>query len=181
MLDNDLTLTLADNSNFRLRTITKKDLGNLRIWKNKHKNSFFLKVDISPEQQESWYINFRERDHDYMFVVEQNIESYWEAVGCMGFRKLADEDCVDAYNIIRGRKLEPSSFSMSDAFRTMLKYAASLYSELPIRCKVLCDNQAVEWYKKNEFSIIDTINGEYYLMELSKDSLKNYNLIINTK
>jgi hypothetical protein len=82
---------------------------------------------------------------------------------------------------MRAVKLEPSTFTMSEAFRMMLAFADRKYPDLPIRCKVLCANPAVEWYKKNDFSIVDRIGDEYYLMELSKDALKNCNVDISNK
>jgi hypothetical protein len=179
MDDKNLVLALAEHPDLRLRAIGREDIENLRIWKNRNKGSFFLNRDISPEEQEKWFAAFQARDEDLMFVVEQMVGDGWQAIGCMGFRKLADEGCIDAYNIMRGAKPAPGSFTMSDAFRAMLAFAAANYQDLPIRCKVLCANPAVEWYKKNDFSIVDKVDDEYYLMELSKDSLKNCNVIIS--
>ncbi len=179
MNDKNLILTLADHEDLRLRAIGREDIENLRVWKNKNKGSFFLNRDILPEEQEKWFAAFSNRDDDHMFVVEQLVAGEWQSIGCLGFRKLADEGCVDAYNIMRAFKLEPSSFTMSDAFRAMLAFAALKYEDLPIRCKVLSRNPAVEWYKKNNFSIVESVGDEYVLMELSKDSLKNCSVIIN--
>ena len=113
-----------------------------------------------------------------MFIVEQLAGEEWQAIGCMGFRRLDDEGCVDAYNIIRAKKIEPATFTMSEAFKTMLAYAASMYPRLPLQVKVLSHNPAVEWYKKNQFSVIQTVNN-YYLMELNKDSLENITWSVN--
>ena len=174
MQNKNLILLSADHPDFRLRSIGKADIENLRNWKNQNKNSFFLKREITQEQQEKWYGNFVNREQDHMFIVEQQVGSDWKEIGCMGFRKLEEEGCIDGYNIIRARKIEPSSFTMSDAFRTMLAYAASLYADWPLRVKVLSNNPAVEWYKKNHFTTI-TSENEYVLMELAKESLKNCN------
>jgi hypothetical protein len=182
MNDKNLILSLAGHPDLRLRAIGREDIENLRIWKNKNKGSFFLNRDILPEEQEKWFAAFAARDEDFMFVVEQKTDEDWQSIGCLGFRRLADEGCVDAYNIMRAVKIEPSSFTMSDAFRLMLAFAAERYPDLPIRCKVLCGNPAVEWYKKNDFSIVERVGDDYYLMELAKDSLKNCSVIIsNTK
>ena len=179
MDDKNLILSLADHADLRLRAIGREDIENLRIWKNRHKNSFFLNRDILPEEQERWFAAFQDRADDYMFVVEQAAAGDWQSIGCLGFRKLADEASVDAYNIMRGEKgAHAASFTMSDAFRAMLAFAASRYADLPIRCKVLCNNPAVEWYKKNDFSIIENVNDEYYLMELDKASLVGCDVII---
>jgi hypothetical protein len=181
MDDKNLILSLAEHADLRLRSIGREDIENLRIWKNRHQGSFFLNRDILPGEQEKWFAAFENRGDDFMFVVEQEetSEGDWRSIGCLGFRKLTDEACVDAYNIMRGEKgAHPASFTMSDAFRAMLAFAASKYEDLPIRCKVLCNNPAVEWYKKNDFSIIENVNDEYYLMELDKASLVGCDVII---
>jgi len=181
MSDKNVILSAAEHADLRLRAIGREDIENLRVWKNKNKGSFFLNRDILPEEQEKWFEAFSERDEDFMFVVEQSVNDSWETIGCMGFRRLADEGCIDAYNIMRGSNPAPASFAMSDAFRLMLAYAASLYPDLPIQCKVLCKNPAVEWYQKNNFSIVGERSGEYYLMELAKDSLQNISVNISDK
>ena len=180
MFDKNLILVSTDHSDLRLRTIGKNDIENLRNWKNENKTSFFLNSDITPERQKKWYENFKTREHDYMFIVEQNVANDWKDIGCMGFRKLEDEACVDGYNIIRAKKIEPASFTMSEAFQLMLAYAASCYPGLPIRVKVLSGNPAVAWYQKNQFSIIRQ-EKDYYLMEINKDSLLNIHFIKTTK
>jgi hypothetical protein len=174
----NLILSSTGHTDLRLRTISQKDIGDLRAWKNENKNSFFLKQEITAEQQEKWYAAFSGREHDQMFVVEQLEGKEWKKIGCMGFRKLEEEGCVDAYNIIRSRKIEPASFTMSDAFRTMLSYAASLYPDLPLRVKVLSNNPAVEWYQINQFSVIGR-EKEYVLMEMKKGSLTTIAWSIN--
>jgi hypothetical protein len=136
-----------------------------------NRNSFFLKDEITPEQQSAWFAAFRKRENDRMFVVEQQVGNKWEKIGCMGFRLLTDEGCVDAYNIIRSQKIEPADFVFADPFRLMLAYAGSLYS-LPIRCKVLTENPAVHWYERNGFAIVGEGDG-YVLLELDKDSIKD--------
>ena len=171
MSNKNVILSTADHADLRLRAIDREDIENLRVWKNKNKGSFFLNRDITPEEQEKWFENFSARDEDFMFVVEQSVGGDWRSIGCMGFRHLPDEGCTDAYNIMRAERGSPASFTMSDAFRLMLKYAVEIYPELPVRCKVLCANPAVEWYQKNDFSIVGQSGEEYYLMELAKDSL----------
>lgn len=166
-------------ADYRLRSIDERDLEDLRTWKNANKNSFFLREDITPEQQSAWFDKFRNRPDDQMFVVEQRTESGWEKIGCMGFRRLEDEGCVDAYNIIRSRKLEPASFSMSDAFRLLLAYAVDLHPSMPIRCKVLTENPAVEWYERNGFAKLDRGEG-YVLMDLDKVSIGKIRSVIES-
>jgi RimJ/RimL family protein N-acetyltransferase len=173
MHNKNLTLSLARFPDLRLRAIGQEDIENLRTWKNENKNSFFLKQEITPEQQWKWYQAFSTRNDDHMFIVEQLEAGKWTPIGCMGFRELAEEGNVDAYNIIRSKKIGNASFTMSEAFRLMLAYASSLYPQLPLRVKVLSHNPAVAWYEKNDFSKIGEQDG-YFAMELNKDSLNDF-------
>ena len=161
----------------RLRMIDVADIEDLREWKNANKGSFFLRQDITSEQQGEWYAKFREQEDNFMFVVEQLLGQQWEKIGCMGFRYLPDENCVDGYNIIRSRKIGDASFSMSDAFRTMLAHADSVYPDMPLRVKVLSENPAVAWYERNGFTTIGARDG-YYLMEVDKQQLEDVNLAV---
>lgn len=179
MSEDRTIISSATNPDFRLRSIESGDIEDLRGWKNLNKGSFFLKEDITPEQQRVWFNHFCHRAADRMFVVEQRTDDGWEKIGCMGFRLLHEECCVDAYNIIRSRKIEPASFNMSDPFRTMLAYAGRLHDNLPIRCKVLTDNPAVSWYERNGFSMVEQLEG-FVLMELDKNTIENLELNINS-
>ena len=164
-------------TDMRLRMIDIGDIEDLREWKNANKQSFFLKQEITPEQQGEWYAKFRERENDMMFVVEQLVADRWEKIGCMGFRYLPEERCVDGYNIIRARKVGEASFSMSDAFRTMLAYADAEYPNEPIRVKVLSGNPAVAWYERNGFKTLEEKDG-YFLMEVDKQTLEDISLTV---
>lgn len=165
MKDPHETIYSPGNLDFRLRPIEEGDIEDLRNWKNLNKASFFLRTDITPEQQLAWFNAFSSRPHDHMFIVEQAVSSDWQRIGCMGFRLLEGEGCVDAYNIIRSRRIEPASFNFSDPFKLMLARAARLYPEYPIRCKVLSENPAVAWYEKNGFRTVASADT-YFLMEL---------------
>lgn len=168
--NNDILVQSESGLGFRLRPIGDSDIKDLRVWKNRNKGSFFVQSDITSDQQIAWFAGFQGRPDDWMFVVEQHTAGGWQKIGCMGFRKLDDEECVDAYNIIRAKKIEPASFTMADVFRSMLKTADSKYPDLPIRCKVLIENPAVEWYERQGFSKIDR-GDTYFLMELDKCGL----------
>jgi hypothetical protein len=172
MSDINIILTLEGHENLRLRSVNRHDLEDLRNWKNNNKNSFFLHQDITREQQQKWFLVFSTKEYDHMFIVEQQAEGEWKKIGCMGFRRIEEEGCVDAYNIIRSLKIEPASFTMSDAFRTMLVYANSIYPDLPLQVKVLVNNPAVAWYKMNEFTELQK-KENYVLMQLNLDSIRN--------
>ncbi len=159
-----------EKRDFRLRPADQSDLDDLRQWKNSNKASFFLKDDIDRSQQLTWFHAFESRSDDHMFIVEQFAQGNWQKIGCMGFRKLDDEGCIDAYNIIRAKRIEPASFSMADVFLSMLKMAHNLYPDLPIRCKVIVGNPAVAWYEKQGFTKIEAYDS-YFLLEFDRSKL----------
>jgi hypothetical protein len=168
----NITLNIPKHPDLRLRSIHHPDIENLRRWKNANKQSFFLAEDITAEQQEKWYSVFSQRVHDHMFIVEQETADGWKSIGCMGFRRLEDESCVDGYNIIRAERIEPASFTMSDAFLAMLAYAAHQYPALPLQVKVLSHNPATSWYEKNGFHVIEQ-RDDHVLMELDTSVLQH--------
>lgn len=156
-------------SGFCLRSIEAADLSNLRIWKNENRKSFFYQEIITPEQQNIWFQNYCKRLHDYIFVIEGNTQG---PIGCMGFR--LKDDKVDLYNIIRGVKKSGNIF-VHNAMYTMLAYIINTYDE-PIKCDVLKDNPAVEWYKKCGFAIWE--EKEYYVMGIERDDIPEVNIFV---
>lgn len=164
--------TVAEESNnLELREITISDIENLRRWKNDNRKSFFYQEEISPEQQKKWYAGYVERLNDYMFIVEENsgTDTYPEkhAIGCMGFR-LENECTIDLYNIIRGEE-SISHATMRSAMQMMLCYIADMFPKYKIKCDVLKDNPAVEWYKKCGLAIWE--EKEYYIMGIRKEDI----------
>ena len=125
-----------------IHAITEKDLSNLRQWKNDHREFFFYKEEISSEQQQDWFCEYQKRLDDYMFIVKvDDVE-----IGCMGIRLFSD--AWDIYNVIRAN--QNGKGAMSSALQSMIRFAESRHS-FPITVKVLKNNVAVDWYKKNGF------------------------------
>ena len=150
------------NVNFRLKLIEVDDIEELRLWKNKHKESFFLKKDITPEEQIKWF-EFYERDKEnFMFVVQEGVDNYYIIVGCMGYR--VKDNIVDVYNIMRGKRNKDSCNSMATAFTTMNVYISCKY-KYDITCKVLNNNPARHWYEKLNFETTNQLSeySEYKL------------------
>lgn len=160
----DIILHVKDISDMRLRSVTRKDVEDLRIWKNQHRIRFFYKQEISPESQTEWYKGYVHREEDYIFIMEIMLNNTWEKIGCLGFRVI--EGKIDLYNVIRGRSTEVRS-SMRSAMLLLLAYISARYS-YSIKCDVLVDNPAVEWYNKCGFSIKEC-RGDYYIMVFEKD------------
>lgn len=134
-----------------LKSINQNDIELLRQWKNENRNSFFHKEYITEEQQKQWFTSFSQRKNDYMFLVYSD----GKPIGCMGIRLL--DHVWDVYNVIRG--IGSGNGIMSRA----MKYMLSHFKYYPITVKVLVDNKAVKWYKKNCF-VIQQETETYYTM-----------------
>lgn len=156
--------------NMRLRSTEQMDIEMLRTWKNKNRDRFFFKEIISAGQQIKWFEQYLLREEDSIFIVEIRDSDQWKRIGCLGYRKL--EDTVDLYNIIRGEKTEEKS-SMKEAMKLLLAYVTKKYA-CPIKCDVLIDNPAVEWYNRCGFVIKEQIDDFYIMMfERQKIQLPN--------
>ncbi|MEM5507014.1 hypothetical protein WNY81_19425 [Shewanella frigidimarina] len=148
---------------FYLQDVRVADLENLRLWKNKHRNSFFHKEIISPKQQADWFDSYQSDSENKMFVVMLD----GEAIGCMGYR--IKEGIIDVYNIMRGVETNNEKFKMSDAFKLMLNFIKHKYKK-KITCVVLNENPAFNWYVKNEF----VVKKEYETYSLLEYNPKKY-------
>lgn len=157
---------------FSMRTITEEDIEVLRQWKNSHREFFFHKDLISPEQQTLWYRQFSEAADDHMFVivVEATI------IGCIGARLL--NGCVDIYNVILGRKEYGRRGIMSSALKATCAFVGLLYSGRPIQVRVLKENSAIRWYEKNHF-VLTLMQEDHVVMELGKAAPEYYECSAN--
>src|SRR4051812_25017935 len=82
----------------RLRLVEPRDRETMRVWKNANKKSFFLKSDITPEQQATWFAGYETRDDDHNYAVEEREGDAWAVVGLIACR-LREGD-VDVYNVM---------------------------------------------------------------------------------
>lgn len=153
-----------------LRTIQRRDLENLRGWKNTYRDYFFHKDVISAEAQLRWFDAYQQRPEDVMFVVEVHDEP----VGCMGVRMLCGE--ADAYNIIRGSEAAAGRGIMSTAFRMMCTFAESRFDG-PIGLRVLRVNPAVDFYKRMGLQIVGD-EGDHFTMRLNPGLLRRVPWVI---
>jgi diamine N-acetyltransferase len=56
-----------------LRLLEEGDLALTRVWRNQdHIRRWFLTSDpITPEQHQEWFLRYRDRDDDFVFVIEE--------------------------------------------------------------------------------------------------------------
>ncbi|WP_350551522.1 hypothetical protein [Pseudoalteromonas sp. 120-MNA-CIBAN-0494] len=156
-------IILDEHEIFSLVSLSIANLENLRLWKNKHRNSFFHKEIITTKQQLEWFNSYLNDSENQMYIVMLN----GEAIGCMGYR--FKEGVIDVYNIMRGVETNHEKFTMSDAFKLMLNFINYKYQK-KISCVVLNENPAFNWYLKNEFEVKE----EYETYSLLEYNPKKY-------
>ncbi len=112
-------------------------------------------------------------EDDYIFMVTLN----GIKIGCMGYRK--NNGLIDIYNVMLGKNEFARKGLMGRALRMLCSY---LYDNIggDITTKVIYDNQAKLWYRKNGFKEINTIE-DYLLLKLDINNLNylKYNLKID--
>lgn len=141
----NLTFTINEQ-NYRISVLEEVDLEFVRILKNTNRQAFFTKSWINRKKQIEWYQTYKDRKADTMFIIHQGRAR----IGCMGIRQLENE--WDLYNVLiangehRGRGVMSVALSKIIAYTLMIK-------ELPIRARVLSNNTALQWYRKNNFVV----------------------------
>jgi RimJ/RimL family protein N-acetyltransferase len=146
---------------FSMRTIGADDIELLRGWKNAHRQFFFYKEIITPEQQQAWYRRWSQEPDDHMFVVEVENRS----AGCIGTRLF--QDTADVYNVILGDKQFGGKGIMSEALWATVAFSQFLYQRLPVCVRVLQTNPAIGWYERNGFTRI-AANDEFVTMKWTR-------------
>lgn len=158
------------DSGFRLRLAEGSDTETLRVWKNQNKQFYFLKTDITPEQQVTWFEGYLARPDDHVYMVEEENNGPWVTVGVVAARWLVAENTVDLYNIMRGARTTTDRTNMGEALRTLCRAIAQAYPN-PITCKVLSDNPALGWYGRVGFTTLERREG-YMLLGYEGDKTK---------
>jgi len=162
-----------ENKSYRLKLIDDIDIEDLRLWKNFNKKYFFLKNNITKEQQIEWFENYEKDKENFMFVVQEKYDIEYINIGCMGFRII--DNSIDVYNIMRGTKIKNSQYTMAEAFNMMNNYIFNTY-KYTITCKVLKENPARSWYEKLNFENIEEKKDHILYMLNTNKMIK-----INTK
>lgn len=165
---------LYENKNYylRLKLIHECDIEDLRVWKNKSKQYFFLKQDISPKQQRKWFESYQLNKENFMFVVQEFYDGSFINIGSMGYRDINGE--IDVYNIMRGRKVHNSKNTMANAFTLMNNYIFDT-CKLDITCKVLKENPANSWYEKVGFEKVKEVK-DYWKYKLNTTNFRKLNI-----
>jgi len=136
---------------------TREDIETLRVNKNLNRMYFFLKEEISEEDQIKWFNGLISRKNDFMFICLD--EESREKIGSIGFRII--EEKIDFYNIMR---FTNSKTKIKDCLLDLINLVKDLLPDKNIQVRVLKDNPAVQWYKKIGFEIQKEENN-FYVMD----------------
>ena len=130
-----------------LSPICKDDIEKLRIWKNSNKEFFFLKKDITREEQINWYKNsyLKETNNKIFIVKYQNIK-----IGTLGYR--LNNNCWDIYNVMNINNEFKGKGIMSIALIKLINHLKE-QKNIDIVANVLITNNNINWYLKNNFKI----------------------------
>lgn len=153
---------IISNNKIKLRSINESDIETIRKWKNKNSKSFFYKKKILPQEQKSWYKEYLKRKNDYILIIEDTKTG--KKVGCIGYRKI--KNTIDLYNLIVINKQRRKGYMTSavNLLETMLR---KKYKGYKITVFVIPQNNAINWYIKNNFDIIG-VYEKYICLELRK-------------
>lgn len=143
----------------KLTHIRESDLEFLREWKNQNREWFNYKDLISSGAQALWFNAYEKRPDDHMFIVK--VEN--TAIGCMGFR--LESGALDIYNVILGNREMGAKGYMGKALALMCAFIREQYGDLRIGLRVLKENPAVRWYKRNGFIEVGEA-GDCFLLQL---------------
>src|SRR5262245_27558728 len=77
------------NGRVRLRLLEEEDLPLTLVWRNQDENRqwFFSSDIIAPEQHRRWFDQYRDRDDDFVFVIEE-IDTLKRPVGQLSLYRI---------------------------------------------------------------------------------------------
>ena len=176
MKKDQIIIRPAEAINYLLRHASQGDIEKLRVWKNRHKHTFFHQQDISPEQQKAWYAGFAARDNDFMFMIVDLLAGDPVEVGCLGFRDLGDR--IDIYNVMRGEPRREGGVSILEAMNLLVNYIATNFHK-PITCLVLKNNPANDWYQKCGF-FRNQEREDCYLLQVDLDKIGKRAILVQS-
>jgi len=117
---------------FTVRPVSQKDTETLRVWKNKHRTSFFHNEIISPQQQ------------IFLCSIDER------PIGCLGLR-WREPDKVEIFNLICGDADYLGKGLMSYFYQCVeKKIKEARFSEIYLHV-LKNNNPAIKWYTKQGF------------------------------
>jgi len=150
MIIENIEFEKLDETNFHL----------LMEWKNRNKEFFFNKRDISMKQHIEWFDNFKKDENNLMFLIKYDSEY----IGSIGARIIDSK--WDIFNVMNINSFNKGMGIMSFSLHEIIK-KIRLLKRLPVTAKVLNTNKNLNWYLKNNFIISDEF-PKFFLIKYVK-------------
>lgn len=150
--------------NINLRPLHEENLENLRRLRNKLKEFFLSKTEISIESQKAWFKCYLHRESDIMFeiVKKENPEGF---IGAIALYDINFKDGIAESGRIMIDKSKVKEKGLgTEALLGITKFGFDILNINVIKCEILKDNMAsIYAHKKAGFKIIDETDSLFFL------------------
>jgi RimJ/RimL family protein N-acetyltransferase len=128
----------------RLRLLEEADLPRTLVWRNQeHIRRWFVHSDvITPEQHRRWFESYRERDDDFVFVIEETLDAC-RPVGQVSLYRIDWARRRAEYGRLMIGPPEAAGRGLArEATRVLIDYATTALGVREIELEVFADNAA---------------------------------------
>ena len=158
----------------RLRLIEPGDLPMTRSWRNQDQiRKWFLTTDpISPEQHDAWFAQYRGRDDDFVFVIEET-DALRRPVGQVSVYAIEwDQKRAKFGRLMIGDEAARGKGLAKRAVNALIRHAEQVFGLEELRLEVLIDNQpAIAIYEDCGFTVRQRDDRELLMVRRSTDRL----------
>lgn len=150
-------LSPVDSELIRLRLLEEKDLELTRSWRNQeHIRRWFFNQDlITPDQQQNWYAGYKDRDDDFIFIIEdKSLQN--DPVGQISIYHIDWASLRGEYGrLMIGDPRGHGKGLAKEATRLVLQLASNVLRLQEIYLEVFADNQsAISVYQACQFKVV---------------------------
>lgn len=128
----------------RLRLLEEVDLPRTLAWRNQdHIRRWFVHSEvIAPEQHHRWYEGYRERDDDFVFVIEET-QALGKPVGQVSLYRIDWARRQAEYGRLMIGEADATGRGLAhEATNVLLNHAVTVWGILEIELEVFADNTA---------------------------------------
>lgn len=155
-----------------LLPLAEDDIEKLRILRNKERNFFNSKAEISPEGQRKWYESYLNKSNDIMFKVVKTGENS----GFIGAIAVYDIDfengIAEVGRTVIDKEKAPEKGIGMDATKAVCLFAFDVLKIKKIVASVLKSNERIiKVDTRAGFYIVGDLDEESYAIEMTRESL----------
>lgn len=131
-----------ESRRIRLRLLQERDLPLTLAWRNQdHVRKWFFHSDvIAPDQHRAWYERYRDRDDDFVFVIEE-VQAHYQPVGQLALYNIDWEEGEGEFGRLMIGEPDAAGKGLAREATTLLVDAALTdWGLRKVYLKVLADN-----------------------------------------